>query len=127
MKKKKFTIEYPLKKGSVNILWSSISSPLGLAEWFADVVSVNNNEYTFCWEKHEQTAFLLDIKPTKSIRFQWEEDTETCHYFEMEIHLPEVSGEPALVVTDFAEPSEKDDLILLWNKQIDDLRRKTGI
>lgn len=127
MKKKKVSIEYPLKKGSVNILWNSISSPLGLAEWFADVVTVNGNEYTFSWEKHEQTATLVDLKPSKSIRFQWEEDTDTHHYFELEIHAPEIASEPSLVITDFAEPSEKEDLILLWNKQVDDLRRKTGI
>jgi len=32
-----------------------------------------------------------------------------------------------LMITDFAEPKEINDLILLWNKQIEVLRRKTGI
>jgi len=39
----------------------------------------------------------------------------------------EVTGELALVITDFAEKGEKEDLVLLWNKQIEILRRKTGI
>jgi len=39
----------------------------------------------------------------------------------------EVTGNLALVITDFAEPGEKEDLVLLWDKQIEILRRKTGI
>jgi len=53
MKKTEIRIEYQLKAASVNILWNSISTALGLAEWFADGVTVNNNEYTFSWEKNE--------------------------------------------------------------------------
>jgi hypothetical protein len=33
----------------------------------------------------------------------------------------------ALVITDFAEPDEKRDAVMLWNKQIEDLKRSTGI
>lgn len=127
MKKNEFKIEYQLKTASVNILWNSISTPLGLAEWFADGVTVNGNEYTFCWEKNEQTAFLIQTKPNVNARFQWEEDVDTQYYFELKIEVLEVTGELALIITDFAEKGEKDDLILLWNKQIEVLRRKTGI
>ena len=127
MKRKKFTIEYQLKTASINILWNSISSPLGLAEWFADGVTVKENEYTFSWDQHEQTAFLTNLKPNVSVRFQWEEDKDSDFYFELTITALEVTGELALIITDFAEPAEKDDLIMLWNKQIEVLRRKTGI
>jgi len=33
----------------------------------------------------------------------------------------------ALIITDFAEPGDKEDSIMLWNKQIETLRRKTGM
>jgi len=127
MKKTKFNIEYQLRSASINILWNSISKPLGLAEWFADGVTVNDNEYTFSWEGNEQTAFLIHTKTNTSVRFQWEEDVNTESYFELKIASMEVTGNLALVVTDFAESNEKDDLIMLWNKQIEVLRRKTGI
>ena len=127
MKKVKFNIEYQLRTASVNILWNSISTPLGLTEWFADGVTLKENEYTFAWEQHEQTANLIQIKPNISIRFQWEEDKGSDYYFELMITVLEVTGGLALIITDFAEPSEKEDLILLWNKQIEVLRRKTGI
>ena len=127
MKRVEFTIEYQLKAASINVLWNSIGTPLGLAEWFSDGVTVNENEYTFSWEQYEQTAYLIHTKPNVNIRFQWEEDKDTDYFFELRIELVEITGDLALTVTDFAEPDEKDDLVLLWNKQIEVLRRKTGI
>ena len=127
MKRTKFKIEYQLKTSSIIILWNSIGTPLGLAEWFADGVTVNNEEYVFSWDKNEQTAFLIDNKVNTSIRFQWEEDKDTEAYFQLEIVIQDLSGHIGLLITDFASSREKGDSILLWNKQIDDLRRKSGM
>lgn|ERR1035437_9953917 len=127
MKKTKFNIEYPLRSASLNILWNSISTPLGLAEWFADGVTVKGTEFTFSWDGHEQTGFMVHTKTNNSIRFQWEEDIDSEFYFEFKIAMLEVTGNLALIITDFAEPNDTDDSILLWNKQVEVLRRKTGI
>lgn len=127
MKRTKFEIEYQLKTTSINTLWNSIGNPLGLAEWFADVVTVKENEFIFTWDKNDQTAYLIDFKQNVSIRFQWEEDLNTEYYFELKIVNLDITGDLALIITDFAEPNDKDDLILLWDKQIETLRRKSGI
>ncbi len=127
MKKVKFNIEYQLKSASLNVLWNSIGTPLGLAEWFSDGVTVDDNEYTFSWDINTQTAYLIQSKPNTSIRFQWKEDKDSNYFFELEIAVQEITGDLTLVITDFAEPNEKEDLVLLWNKQIEELRRKTGI
>lgn len=127
MKKVKFNIEYQLKTASLNVLWNSIGTALGLSEWFSDGVTVNENEYVFTWDKHEQTAYLIHSKPNVSISFQWEEDKNTDYSFELQIAVEEVTSDLTLIITDFAEPNEMDDLILLWNQQIEVLRRKTGI
>lgn len=127
MSKSLYTIEYLLNNVSPAVLWNSIGNPLGLSEWFADGVTVNGNEYTFSWEKYEQTAFLQQTKQNQFIRFQWEEDEGTDYYFELQIIIVPLTADVILMVTDFAEESEKDDAILLWNKQIDELKRKTGM
>jgi len=127
MKKIKFTIEYPLNKASESILWGAIAEPLGLTEWFSDGVTVDGDEYTFSWDQHEQTAHLKQIRQGKLIRFQWEEDKDTDVYFQMEIIMHDITEEVALIITDFAEPTEMDDVIMLWNKQIENLCRKTGM
>jgi len=51
MKRTEFKIEYQLKTASLNVLWNSISTPLGLSEWFADGVTVNDSEFYFLLEK----------------------------------------------------------------------------
>ncbi|MBN2767373.1 MAG: hypothetical protein JXR27_13470 [Paludibacteraceae bacterium] len=127
MSKSLFSIEYPLDNVSLTVLWNSIGTPLGLSEWFADGVTVNENEYTFSWEKYEQTAFLLQTKQNQFIRFQWEEDAGTDYYFELLINVVPITGDIILIVNDFAGKDEQEDAILLWNKQIAELRRKTGM
>ncbi len=127
MSKSLYTIEYLLNNVSPAVLWNSIGNPLGLSEWFADGVTVNGNEYTFRKEKYEQTAFLQQTKQNQFIRFQWEEDEGTDYYFELQIIIVPLTADVILMITDFAEESEKDDAILLWNKQIDELKRKTGM
>lgn len=127
MSKSLYTIEYPLNNVSPAVLWNSIGNPLGLSEWFADGVTVKGNEYIFSWEQYEQTAFLQQTKQNQHIRFQWEEDQGTDYYFELQIIKVPITGEVVLIINDFAENSEKDDAIMLWNKQIEALKRKTGM
>ena len=127
MKKEKFHIEYPLKSASIAVLWNSISTPLGLAEWFAESVTVEDDMYTFSWDDTDETAYLIKVKPSEYIRFQWEDDNGTAAFFELRIVVQELGGEVALVITDFAEKNETEDAILIWDKQVADLRRKYGI
>lgn len=127
MKKIKFTLEYQLNCTSPNVLWKSIGNPLGLAEWFADGVTVNNNEYTFLWEDFEQTAILVQQKTNSFIRFQWLDDKDSEYFFELKLIKTELSNNLALVITDFAEKQETEDLKMLLNKQVEILRRKMGI
>jgi len=127
MNKIKFQLEYPLNSTSLNVLWNAIGTPLGLAEWFSDELSVTDNKFTFFWNQHEQSAILLGSKTNSFIQFQWEEEAETEYYFELKIVVLELTGELALVITDFAEPGEEEALKLVWDKQVEVLRRKTGI
>jgi len=127
MKKEKLEIEYPLKSTSINILWNTIGTSHGLSEWFSNDVNTAGNRYIFTWDNYDQSAQLLKIKPLEYIRFQWEDDENTDYYFELRILKHELSGDLSLLVTEFVEPEDKDDEVLLWDKHIDDLRRKLGV
>jgi len=127
MNKKKFTLEYNFKKGSLSVLWNLVSTPLGLAEWFADNVLVSDNIYSFIWEKNTETAVVIQTKQNSFIRMQWEEDANTDYFFEMRIESQPITGDIGLLVTDFAEDNEIEDAKLLWDHQIENLRRKTGL
>lgn len=127
MSKKSLCIEYLLKNASIPVLWTSIGTALGLSEWFADAVTVDGEIFTFVWEGHEQTARLIDKKVNSFIRFQWLEDEGTDAHFEIRIVKEAITRQLSLLVTDYVPESEREDLILLWNKQIEMLKRKTGI
>ena len=87
MEKIKIEIEY-IVNTSPNILFTCMSTPSGLSEWFANDVNIKSDMYTFFWERSEEDAKLLSIKKGESIRFQWEDDEDEDYYFEMYFRLP---------------------------------------
>ncbi len=127
MKKEKFHIEYIFDKVSRRSLWNHLTTPPGLSAWFADDVTINNNTYIFKWNRDEQEAEVLAVKPEISIRYRWTDEEEDNAYFEFLIHTVELTGATALEITDFAEPDEKKDSINLWDSQVEELKRTLGI
>src|SRR5574344_3085856 len=122
MTQEKFHIEYFLDQVSRKSLWNHITTPIGLATWFADSVNINDNVYTFRWNKEEQQAIVVTSKTEEMIRFHGIEDEENA-YFEFRIHTLELTDTTSLEITDFAEPEEKKDSIELWDTQIEELKR----
>jgi len=123
----KYDLEYTLNC-SPKVLFSRLSTAAGLSEWFADDVTVEGNLFTFHWSKTEYKAILTAVKENKLVRFEWDdngEDKET-NFFEFRIIVHDITGDLALLITDFAEPDEKEDAIYLWDTQINDLKRVLG-
>lgn len=128
MKKEMINIEYIFNNVSQISLWNQLTTPLGLSAWFADKVSVRNNEYTFRWHKdYVQKARAVLIIPEVKIRYKWEEEADSSAYFEFSIQTMELTGATVLRITDFTEPDDKTSTIELWNSQIDTLKRTLGI
>jgi uncharacterized protein YndB with AHSA1/START domain len=123
----KFELEYNLNC-SPKVLFSRLSTPEGLGEWFADQVNVDGDLFSFYWNSSESKARLSAIKENKMVRFEWlGMENEETNYFEFRINLEELTNELALIITDFAESEEKEDSIYLWDSQINDLKRALGI
>lgn len=124
----KYELEYALNC-SPKMIWPRLSTPDGLSEWFADEVNVDGNTFSFRWNKTVEKAKLASVKEFRLARFEWEEennDSET-NFFEFKITVHDLTGDLALLITDFAEPDEKDDEIYLWDTQINNLKRALGI
>ena len=123
----KYELEYALNC-SPKVLFSRLSTPEGLCEWFADDVYVEDDIFTFYWSKSESKARLIALKENKFVRFEWLDNHDVeSNYFEFRINIEELSGSLALIITDFAEPEEKEDAIYLWDTQVTDLKRLLGI
>jgi uncharacterized protein YndB with AHSA1/START domain len=123
----KFELEYNLNC-SPKVLFSRLSTPEGLGEWFADQVNVDGDIFTFFWNSSQSKAKLSALKENKMVRFEWiGMENEESNFFEFRINLEELTNELALIITDFAELEEKEDSIYLWDSQINDLKRALGI
>jgi uncharacterized protein YndB with AHSA1/START domain len=124
----KYELEYTLNC-SPKTLFPRLSTPEGLSEWFADDVSAKGNLFTFCWGKTEYKAFLTAKKENRLVRFEWDDNTEDkeTNFFEFKIIIHDLTGDLALIITDFAQPDEKEDAIYLWDTQINELKRILGM
>ncbi len=118
----KFTLEFPMKV-SPRLLYTLISTSEGLARWFADKVNVKDDDYLFEWEGSQQSAKLLESKEPEFVRFEWTDDFHEGFILELQISHEPVSGESALIVSDYAEESDMDFTQMWWRTQTAKLQR----
>ncbi len=125
--KEQFELEYVLRT-SPRVLDKLLSTPDGLSEWFADDVIVKDDMYTFHWDGSEEQARLISKKAGEYIKWQWlnDEEDELETFFEMKYTIDPMTKVVILTVSDFAERTEKDEIVRLWESQISDLRRVIG-
>ena len=125
MDKVRIDLEYIIKT-SPTILFNCLSTPSGLSEWFADDVNIKNDRYTFFWDGSEETAILKNVRKSESVKFQWEDDEDEDYFFEMTIRIDDLTKDVALLVTDFAEEGEEDEIQLMWDNNVDNLKKAIG-
>jgi len=123
----RFELEYTLNSPT-RVLFDRLSTPEGLAEWFADNVTVTGDVFTFFWAEVEARAKLAHVRENKSVRFEWLDfaDTET-NYFEFRIVIHELTNDTALMITDHADDDEIEDAKDLWDNQISSLKKVLGL
>ena len=125
MDKVRIDLEYIIKT-SPTILFNCLSTPSGLSEWFTDDVNIKNDRYTFFWDGSEETAILKTVRKSESVKFQWEDDEDEDYFFEMTIRIDDLTKDVALLVTDFADEGEEDEIQLMWDNNVDKLKKAIG-
>ena len=127
MEKEKFQIEIPINS-SKGVLFNIFSTPSGLSEWFCDDVNIKKDVHIFIWDGSEESARLISKKRDEFAKFRWLDDEEEGinSFFEFRIKIDDLTGDTALVVTDFAEEDEVDDAKELWAAQVDRLKQVLG-
>ena len=125
--KKKYEIEFPLRTSS-KVLYTMLSTPSGLSEWFCDNVNLKEDVFTFIWDRSEEQAKLLTKKNGESIKFRWMEDEDDgdSAYFELRIQIDSITKDVALIVTDFAEEDEVEESRMFWTGQLTELKQVLG-
>ena len=119
MKKERIEIRFSMQCSEVE-LFNKISTPAGLASWYADHVKIDGRNFSFFWADTEQKAELLSINKLKDIRLHWLDDEEKDAYFEFCIQKKE--DECVLTIIDFVEEEDKEDAIDLYETQVEALK-----
>lgn len=131
MGKHKIFREYGLKSSSANILWSLISTSSGLQQWIADKVTNEGDMFSFTWgdpdgECETRTAQATVSKKKFLIRFQWTDESDGA-YWELHIVKSDLTNDYHLEVTDYAEDGEEDYINDIWEQNLYNLHRNTGV
>ena len=123
--KNKFELEFTMKT-SARVLFPRLSTPSGLAEWFSDNVMIKGNIYSFIWDGINQDAEQTNLRENMGVRYAWVADEDNA-FFEFKLKTDELTGDLALMVTDFADDDEKTDAVSLWEAQIASLKQAIGL
>lgn len=124
MGKKQVKLEFEVRASS-GLIYQMVSTPSGLSSWFCSDVDIYNNVYTFRWDGEEQKAELVKKVPNKSIKFHWL-GAPSDEYLEFEMVKDEITGDMALIITDFVEPHEEKEFTQLWETQVNDMKHALG-
>ncbi|MEO9891077.1 START-like domain-containing protein [Aurantibacter sp.] len=120
----KFEIEFVIQS-SPQLLYTYLSTPSGLSEWFADNVNSRGEIFSFIWDGSEEEAKLLKRKSDDFVKFSWVENDDDS-FFEMRIIVDEITKDVSLFITDFAEEDEVDEAKMLWENQVSSLKQILG-
>jgi hypothetical protein len=122
--RKKYTVEF-MFNARPQLVYNFIGTPAGLNVWFADDVSINEDVLTFTWEGSSEKARIVTKKFNKFIKLRWV-DRPKEEYLIFEIIPDELTGELALMITDYDNEDEIEDAKLVWHASIEKLRETIG-
>ena len=126
LKRQKIELEFPMHC-SVNTLYNYISSPSGLSTWFADDVTVHGSKYTFKWDDGEvREAELVKNVNKKHVKFRWLDSTNPNEALEFIIHKDDITDDLALLVYDYVDEADLDEMEMIWENQVQNLKNHLG-
>jgi uncharacterized protein YndB with AHSA1/START domain len=120
----KTQIEYPVKCKPA-LLFTYLTDPVFLSQWFADKVERHGETWTFNWNGELVEGEMVDRKINASVTFELDFHGPE-EYIQLQIVVDAITEEIELLITDFCEEGEEEDLKLLWNTSIERLHRAVG-
>jgi uncharacterized protein YndB with AHSA1/START domain len=130
-KKKLFTADYEVH-ASTKMLYPYIQTASGLAEWFAEDVTINNNDksYTFFWDNESHRARQVAHRVNHFARFEFlpetDDDAQDPSYFELRLEFNELTQSVYLKISDYSDFDDHQELQDLWDGLIENLRKTVG-
>ena len=122
---KKIELEFPIH-ASPSFLYQYVSTPDSLGEWFADNVNSLGQNFTFIWDDSEEVAKRIAQRVDHYVRFKWVDHEDEDAFFEFRILVDALTKDVSLIVTDFADEDEEEEIKMFWESKISDLKHAIG-
>ena len=130
MGKLKYTAEFEIR-ASNKMLFPYMTTPAGLAQWFADQVNIDDRKiFNFIWDNRPHYARLTAQRLNRYAKFEFisEEDTtvEDPPYIEFKLDMNELTQSSFLKIIDYSQTDNEEDLKELWTNLVSNLREIVG-
>jgi len=112
------------------MLYPYLYSPSGLAQWFAEDVTINEDKiYNIIWDGEDHFARVASHRTNSFVKFEFlppDDDEEDHTYLEFKLELNELTQTTFLRITDYSENQDEDDLQDLWESMVNQLKETVG-
>ena len=129
--KKLYTADYEIH-ASIKMLYPYIQTASGLSEWFADDVTINNEDkcFTFFWDSEAHKAKMVAYRTNHFVRFEFlpenKEDEKDPSYFELRLEFNDLTQSVYIKIFDYSDFDDLKELKDLWESLIEALRKTVG-
>lgn len=132
MSKKKFIIEQEVN-ASKKMLFQYLNTASGLAQWFADDVTIDENHiFTFKWDSEVHKARVAGHRANSYVRYEFIEPgykksaQEESWYIEFRVEENELTQSVFLKVIECSDMEDQEEQRGLWENLFDNLKETIG-
>jgi uncharacterized protein YndB with AHSA1/START domain len=132
-KKHRYIAEYEIN-ASVKMLFPYLSTPQGLAEWFAETVNIVQHGadklYDIIWDGESHLAKITAIRTNAHVKYVFIDEAETddhnLSFIEFKLVHSDMTDTSFLKIIDFSDMDSDTDLGELWGGLVEQLRNNVG-
>lgn len=127
-KKRQCVCEFEIN-ASTKMLYPYLYTAGGLAQWFCDDVTVDEDKnFNFIWDGNDHKAKLVSHRVNNFVRFEFipDENENDPSYFELRLEMNELTESVFLKIIDYSDFEDEDELRDLWEGLIGDLKEIVG-
>lgn len=126
MNKRKFVHETEIN-ASKKMLYPYLSTPSGLAQWFADDVNINEDKvFNFLWEDEDHPARLVGHRTNGYVKFEFVDDDEDPNYIEFKLEENELTQSVFLKVVEYSDFDDQEEQQAVWENLLMTLKETVG-
>ena len=126
MAKSKFLYEYEIN-ASKKMLYPYFTTASGLAQWFADDVTIDeDHNFNFIWEGEDHKAKMVSHRTNSFVKFLFLTEEDDRYYVEFKIDLNELTQTTFIKVIDYSDFEDKEEQGEVWENLLHTLKEIVG-